>query len=479
MCIETLCSTSTGRKCDGYEDLSKLKDSKKSKEKSRTPPTTSASVAPVSKLEHRIVPSMNSTPLLAHQQAFANVPPARPDAPGLEATVKPPLDSREARATHYFSTFTIPALGGTVFADFWERTVLQASYAKPVRHGVLALGALHEDIVTASLDPASRSNPELREFASQHYTQGIAALHSLMASWPPCFELTLISCILFVCYNCLAQQHETAIIHLSAGLNIFKDVHGQRGMAGSAASAWESTFAPTLLALSVRLATITTPPENTRLAILRTALHETGMATFSSTFRSLREARYSLDTLIAESLVDSVPLDPRLGGRVGLGGSSAQNPRHSAALTAWSLGMDEFLALYASSHPNRGSTWRQSTILRTHHAMLAHKTHASAATEQSFQAILSMCQGVMSASPDNLQRPISFTLDMGITEPLEFIAASAPSDQIRQQATNMLLGGSQGHTLGAFTLPSIHSMARSPSLSSDGVVSPPPLWKER
>ncbi|KAK4448757.1 hypothetical protein QBC34DRAFT_327213 [Podospora aff. communis PSN243] len=129
--------TSTGRKCDGYSDVSRTP----------TPPSS--------------CPPGSSSALLA------------PPHLGL-------FDSAaEKRSFQYFQTNASRLLGGSFHSSFWGREVIQAAIHHPsICHLVVALGAAYETS-EAALSAQPSHDPELVEFALQQCNRSIKELTQL------------------------------------------------------------------------------------------------------------------------------------------------------------------------------------------------------------------------------------------------------------------------------------------------------------
>jgi hypothetical protein len=149
--------TSTGRKCDGYEPP-----------KSPKPPTI-------------------------------RKPSPRSLAPSTSE------DQREQSLLHFFTTATARALSGYFSSDFWERRVLQATVVEPsIRHGAIAIAALHQDFNNRQqLSPGGSADYYLQDFAFHQYTKAISHLQQSMSNATQQLDLTLISCILFISFDCI------------------------------------------------------------------------------------------------------------------------------------------------------------------------------------------------------------------------------------------------------------------------------------
>jgi hypothetical protein len=118
-----------------------------------------------------------------------------------------------------------PALSTSFDSEFWGRTTLQMAHSEPaVRHALIALGYLHET-EDGSLKHART------KFAGQtesrillhHYNKAVTCLVARMADATYSPEISLVTCILFVCIDYLRGNYITAFQHYKNGLNIIAE----------------------------------------------------------------------------------------------------------------------------------------------------------------------------------------------------------------------------------------------------------------
>ena len=348
-------------------------------------------------------------------------------------------DDLEHRAFHYFSNFTVPSMASNFFSNFWTKTVREASFAQPIRHAIMALGALHEDFDMRMHNVGALEDATLRTFAFHHYTEGIAALHNLMAASPSSLNHTLISCILFIVYNCLLDHQDAALIHLQAGLKIFHDMQTQKYGRVQGATPWETEFASLLLGLGVQVATSHTSQRTDHGWVLQSALREAGVTNSAVTFCSLDEARHALDIIIAESVVNaSSLLDPFHDTSVPSG--SGHVVRRSAALEAWSTEFDRYLAKAVKEVTHTDQLWHRATLLKVHFVVLCMSIGVASNTNEKFDEVLTMCQTLIPRQ--NITTPAmpvsSFSIDMDVTAPLLYVASNSPELCLRRRVFHIL-----------------------------------------
>jgi hypothetical protein len=114
-------------------------------------------------------------------------------------------------------------------SSLWSRTILQLSHAEPaIRHGVLALSAMHEQY--DAVEPAAAGAFAAGAFAFAQYMRAVVCSKAMLRTYQggrAGLEKVLVACIVFTCYENLAGNHRTASMHLHNGLRILEQ-SGQR-----------------------------------------------------------------------------------------------------------------------------------------------------------------------------------------------------------------------------------------------------------
>ncbi|KAH7077908.1 hypothetical protein BKA63DRAFT_274237 [Paraphoma chrysanthemicola] len=198
--------TRTGRKCDGYTHLSKVK---------RGDHATAASYRNSSFL---VVPQITTGLTLQSS-------PSRSLSP----------NPQENRSFAYFQTRTLPMWTEFFDSELWSRTVLQLSHSEPaIKHGILALSTMHERYETSTPVFTTDSN----DFAFVQYMHAVQHSKRLLAAHQEGkigLEMVLIACIIFTSYENLVGNYHTASMHLRNGLRILQQ-HGSEVKEGAVAN---------------------------------------------------------------------------------------------------------------------------------------------------------------------------------------------------------------------------------------------------
>lgn len=348
----------------------------------------------------------------------------------------------ERNIHYFFTTVTAPKLSGCFSPDFWEKRVSQASLVAPsVRHAMIAIGAVHQDFIARHENANNCFDVSLKAFAIRHYTKAISHLHQLVSNRTQQLDITLISCILFIIFDCLIGHHTSALIHLKAGLKILEDIKQQNAQGAPNAQAtstheWEREFAPILLGLGVQAASFINPRDRKDRASLWESLKAVRIPTHPLTFQSLDEARHALETIAVDIMGDRIAADL----------VPAQHPidspnsmSHLESLKNWTKSLDRYLVNYAARDASVSRVRCGANILKVHSLMMTI-TVTPASAGSNFERILSLCECLV-ATNTNCGRTVpvpSFTADFGIISPLFFTALRAPSIQLMQRAYDLL-----------------------------------------
>lgn len=187
---------STGRGCDGYEDV----DSKKGK----TGLKTISKVSPV-----------------------AAVPFTWQLLPG---------DDAERQHFHFFQSVTTSDLAGFFDFGFWSCGTLQVSHLYPALwHAITAVACVHRCFISRSAPLSSSQdgeNPQLLEFALKQFNKAIKSL-SLLMSGRDLGQLdklvVLTTCILFTCLCSMEGRQTHAFMHINNGLKLLHQWNTKQG----------------------------------------------------------------------------------------------------------------------------------------------------------------------------------------------------------------------------------------------------------
>ncbi|KAI9052162.1 hypothetical protein LZ554_003524 [Drepanopeziza brunnea f. sp. 'monogermtubi'] len=143
------------------------------------------------------------------------------------------FDAKEGQYFRVFRTHTASELSGFFDSEFWQRSVLQESHSEAsIRHAVVALGALYKTLESASESPPGSPVAGTFDtvptshynFALEQYGKAIARLRESLANQETRSErTTLISIVLFTCFQSFTGDHKAAILQIQHGLGFLEE----------------------------------------------------------------------------------------------------------------------------------------------------------------------------------------------------------------------------------------------------------------
>lgn len=189
---------------------------------------------------------------------------------------------------------------------------------RAVIHGVVALSALHEDLEVRGA-PLSREDLRNRHhrFALCQYGRSLALLNERRYSQDPKLrDVLLTCCLLFMAFDLLRGQYDSALLHLKQGLAILQEWFRSPGNDTSAFNSTMACVEESLLTAMTRLETQSIFFGLTPLDTLARPVLTDGNASFTS----LPEARQALDQILARATrylasTYNYPLEERLPER--------------------------------------------------------------------------------------------------------------------------------------------------------------------
>ncbi|KAI2827396.1 transcriptional regulator family: Fungal Specific TF [Aspergillus niger] len=161
------------------------------------------------------------------------------------------MTSDEHRCYSYFQYRSVTNLAGFFDSPLWQQLALQMSRTDPaVFHAVNMLSAAHQESELHNMQISARSRIGSQQyyFSLQQSTRAIALLNQRRNSQDPQLRQTiLLCCLLFVLFDVLVAQYDSAFTHLHGGLRILKELEIQGKL--------ESEVEPSIVAAFRRLDT--------------------------------------------------------------------------------------------------------------------------------------------------------------------------------------------------------------------------------
>ncbi|CAG8972372.1 hypothetical protein HYALB_00007125 [Hymenoscyphus albidus] len=370
---------------------------------------------------------------------------------------------QERRAFDFFLKCTVSQLSCVIRSDFWTRDVLQAAHHEAaIKYAVVALGSLHEGCVRGE----SRISWEGEEgnrlgFATGQYIKAIGHFCDPKRKEKKRLDVALITCILFICFELLRCQLNSALSHINGGVKILKELQSSNSLTIPAQS-----YVPvsTLRNIFKRLDSQASQLSFGRRRHLLSEHSKTKLA-HDLKFESLEDARNALDDIwgsatlhIATSPPPNVPPDE---ARKNL--AAMQNLIYEE-LEIWSRSFGVLVNYLKSKGNLDGPTqnsvntmelqWKQIGLLRqTDAALMVEDEMFWDGFAHEYEVMLSMAEYIIASTPPSTSRPITkptsvktetrgeellFYLDNSVLFPLFFIAVKSRDRILRRKALTAL-----------------------------------------
>ena len=215
--------TSTGRKCDGFE----TQDQKAT----RFINTTSVHVkdglvnvqnGPASNAANSL---RTSSPPVKSCKIYDSKDRAQESGLGLISYTalyrNPFLDipgtPQEYRSLEFFHHYVAPALSGDFDSEFWTRLIPCIGASEPpIKHAMMALASLYK----YQMNDEGYPTQEEQNFTLLQYNRAIRSLGVRLNAGEEALEITLLTCVLFICLEFMRGNQDVALHHLQGGLHI-------------------------------------------------------------------------------------------------------------------------------------------------------------------------------------------------------------------------------------------------------------------
>ncbi|KFY51578.1 hypothetical protein V497_09027 [Pseudogymnoascus sp. VKM F-4516 (FW-969)] len=387
--------------------------------------------------------------------------------------------AQEKRGFQYFIVNTSRELTGYYSSSFWDYLVLQASVAEPsLRHAVIAIAALHEEFTTKHLGGVSLGHKNAESiFAVKQYMKAISHLRRSLSARKQAPLTALMSCLLFVCFDYLRGNFDSAMLHLQSGLEIFGDLRGQGEEDGDIA---EQSIAPLFMRLTAQsILYIDTRNAFDQRQFAKQLMHIrlSGPSDIPETFGSLEEARSALNIATNGLFRVFYICDADQPMNAQLPEAYKTYKTYSAQLLAWDSSFSAFMSL--KSHTLTALHIRGAALLKIHHitatimgrsipdltdprsiAAAANDAAVFARCINDFETVISLSKSLIAAAEQDALRGngsltggLTFSTDMGVVAPLYYVCIKSTDMPLREQAIDLLndsrLLGDAGHASGA------------------------------
>ena len=363
-------------------------------------------------------------------------------------------NQKERRAFHFFRENSAAEFPGFFESSFWGRLVLQACHAEPsIRHAVMALGSLHETVQQGEWTPLE-SGRSYDPFALQQCNKAIGHLNQNIGSDEHhSKEMLLMSCALFICFESLQGNYESALSHMQYGLQIFRDWQAEANRPSLPAMAitfqHHQSVDSELVQMFSRLNMQPLFFPDTHLFSIDFVKQDVRVPIdpVPGVFTNLKEARNCLDNCMSYELQSSVTA---YLNRQGSENNSDEGPPQALTtrhlLPQWSAAFDAFM-IKAGPSP-RPKDLQGAMLLEIQYKCakillsvgMPLRETAFDAFGTLFESIISMATSFIlkSGSRGTSERTCHVSFETGLVPPLYFTATRCRDSWIRRQALSLL-----------------------------------------
>ncbi|KAJ9665751.1 hypothetical protein H2201_004059, partial [Coniosporium apollinis] len=147
-----------------------------------------------------------------------------PDAALMQLTAHPysPIldfsgSAQEHRSLDFFHGQVATILSGYFDSTFWTHLLPRVGASEAsVKHAMIALASLYETI----LNRERQSNQGQQRCTLLQYNKAIKSLKERLGAGEQALEITLLTCVLFICLEFMRGNPNVALDHLQSGLQI-------------------------------------------------------------------------------------------------------------------------------------------------------------------------------------------------------------------------------------------------------------------
>jgi hypothetical protein len=359
-------------------------------------------------------------------------------------------EEEERRAFHFFRSNSVMTLQGYFDSEFWSRLVLRASHTAPtIRHAVIALGSLHE--TTQNKDSAVlRSGKAYNKFALQQCNKAIASLNQeLSIKGQQSIEVLLMSCVMFVCFETLQGNYESALTHMESGVRMYRNWQAENSKAGACITGRPHSVDKEIAQIFSRLNLQVLMFPDTHL--LGKDFYVTNANTLidspPNSFSCLKEAKDRLDncmSYIFQSLIAAYFARQDLVNETQK--RSPEFQTHRTLLSQWSVLFSAFMRSSGTclglADQQRARVleiqYRAATILFD--TGMSPQETAFDALNSEFDSIVTLTSSLVEDNKDSgaSEKAGHFTFDMALVPPLYLTATRCRDPLIRRRALSIL-----------------------------------------
>ncbi|KAJ9603277.1 hypothetical protein H2200_012055 [Cladophialophora chaetospira] len=353
-------------------------------------------------------------------------------------------------------------LSGIFDSDFWDMLVLQASFDEPaILHAVAAIGsAYRSDRLARDEYDAKTLHGHMDQEGTRallEYNRAIRSLKAHLIHTDLCsLRVTLITCMLFICFEYLRRNLRTGDTHLLNGLRLVRDIQARRYpngecmlVKGNPPDSVDDHLIEAFARLNLQCALFGLGSRHTYVPP-RESLFSFKTPTY---FESVQQARRQLDGILGGTyhlLLQRCNSQRSDGDKLNLEAFVHDQQQLESGLASWLQTYHQTLA-----ETQHGFTDTLAfMVLRMYHTMASIITSVChpLGSESDFdlhtadfvslvKQAIELAEGAkvhMSHRPSPWSAKKSFTVDMGYIPVLYYLALKCRNPRIRRHAINMM-----------------------------------------
>lgn len=348
--------------------------------------------------------------------------------------------SFEVQNLDYFRNVCIESFSEFSKDGIWENLVLQQILTQDcVRHGAAAVAALHRSLSFPELEASSPKGTSIQKNAFANYTKAIKLLTTSLANNSASCELACVASVLFMSFEVFRGNDSGAVVHIEAGTRILKSVSSS--VTGTSSDELNHIMCA-FSRIDIQASTFST--DYVAQALIPPIVPKS--------FSNLLEARVVLDSIVALTLSfifphpDLILVPHRTLPEIPLPQNLAEHVSHiTNLLDSWSNKFELFVAINSIRFKPQDHTG--ATILRISHLTTwifnrtyynMFQTSYDEYTPQ-FLHIVELATAVIEFSVGkNSHGGMRVAFDIGIIQPLHFLALRCRDRSIRRRAIALL-----------------------------------------
>lgn len=363
--------------------------------------------------------------------------------------ILPKMRPEQTQNFDYFRSVCTKDFSGYFQVSLWEKLVLKTAYEEPcISHAIVALGSLHRSQMYPSDIQQSASTTE---YSMRYYHKAIVTLNQRLENCSMSWELAILSSLVFLTLELLVGQDVVALMHLKSGFKMLKGIRDRFSrysadgeivpkipsacpLSGNLHDLFSAFARLDVQAATLEGAyepddfgTITLPDRFTSILLARDALN------------SIFAAMYSLLQQNRESSKKTLPYTPLPAE------TAIKLEQIKTLLNNWS----DLLALF--SRQNKVSLEQQVSIDILIIQRTAAWIHTSTFFNRdqlsydffylAFTQIVDLAQKVVDTDGgDNKTSRSRFSLDVGLIQPLLYVATHCRDPALRRRAIKIMEG---------------------------------------